>query len=143
MNDTDEHRRPTQHAKDFVARNFAPRTYGSLASAIALFAFAGLAITATVGHVEPHYALYSAGLTSGACGIVMMIGWGASSGHGGVAMCMAVELERRARQLDTYLAKREEELNDRLNEIIENQQKLAKAMTANRRDELEHRRHHN
>jgi hypothetical protein len=129
----------TEHARAFVASNFAPREHGSGALAIALFVIAGLAIATTAGRVDPAFAIYSAGLTACAAGFVMVIGWGAAGGHGGVCLCTADVIAERAQQLDARL----DAIESRLDTIAAGFNETAGAMRDNMRDELTRRRGQN
>lgn len=142
MIDTEERRRPTDQAKDYVASKFTPRTIGSLVLAIVLFIIAVILVFTNAPHVEVHFALYAAGLTFAACGFVMLVGCGASSGHGGVAICTATVLERRGRQLDRHLEQMKEEAEVRFDSLEEGQRRLANVLMTGMQNELAHRRDH-
>lgn len=103
MIQTYDHGGVIDHARAYVARNFAPRQQGSRILAVVLLAICALSVACTAAHMDPASAIFGVGLASGVAGHVMLVGWGASSGHGDVCICTAEEIEQRGRVIDARL----------------------------------------
>lgn len=103
MIQTYDHGGVIEHARAYVARNFAPRQQGSRILAVVLLTICALSVASTAAHMDPASAIFGVGLASGVAGHVMLVGWGASSGHGDVCICTAEQIDKRARVIDARL----------------------------------------
>lgn len=133
----------TDHARAYVARNFTGREVSNGVLAITLFALCALAIACTAARLDPAQAIYSAGLTCGAAGVVMTIGWGNSSGNGDVCLCTSAEIERRGKVIDARVEGFTLELrgiNARLDGLEGISREIAEAVQYVMRDQLAERR---
>lgn len=70
---------------DEVTTHFEFRSRLSLGVIAVLGAIGLVTITVTVTHIDGHLAVFIMGVASCICAFVMIIGWGASDGHGKLA----------------------------------------------------------
>lgn len=157
MIETYDHGGIVEHARAYVASNFTPREQGSRVLSVTLFIFAALAIATTAGRVDPPVAIFGAGLTAAVAGFVMLVGWGASSGHSGVCLCTAAEIEKRGQEVDARFEELREDLRigregatalladilTRLNDVETSSLEVVEAVRDGIHDELQRRRSRN
>lgn len=159
MTEATHHRRFTDETKKYVASNITSLQQGSGILAIVLLGICALTVAATASRLDPAEALYQAGLTAGAVGFIMVIGWGATRIDGSMCTSTATvadgatqEVEERIDALEAALSARLDEadsrlkgISDELRSVIEAQRETIAALreaVGSQRDELTPRRSH-